>query len=236
MSERERWIIYPLLFFALGAGIRDKILQRVEVKEIFCESLRIIDHQDPDRALAELSFRRLENNDLTHQSKRLGQLRLFDSDERKICDMSSDMVVDRLIACKSLRIFDEEDPNKPLAELSFRKKNSRDPSQLADRVGHLRLVDSDGRDVCNLTNDVFVDRMVARQVLVVDPSRRPLVLVGTEAVPGVVSPTGDEAVSYQGVIYLNNRPLGTGIRLAPPATRKTSPSPSPPIPAPSSSP
>ena len=43
MSERERWIIYPLLFFALGAGIRDKILQRVEVKEIFCESLRIIE-------------------------------------------------------------------------------------------------------------------------------------------------------------------------------------------------
>ena len=25
MSERERWIVYPLLFFALGAALRDKL-------------------------------------------------------------------------------------------------------------------------------------------------------------------------------------------------------------------
>jgi len=160
MSERERWIIYPLLFFALGAGIRDKILQRVEVKEIYCESLKIIDKQDP---------------------------------------------------------------TKPLAELSFRRKDNRDPSQLADRVGHLRLIDSDGREVCDMTNDMFVDRLIARQMLVVDPSRRPLVLVGTEPVSGVVTQGGDQTVSYQGVIYLNNRPLGTGIRLAPPAARQPAP-------------
>lgn len=154
MSERERWIIYPLLFFALGAGVRDKILQRVEVKEIVCESLKVVDRQNP---------------------------------------------------------------SKPLAELGFRRKNDQEPSQLADRVGRLRLFNSDGREVCDMTNDVLVDRMVARQVLVVDPSRRPLVLVGTEPVPGGVTRTGDQTVSYQGVIYLNNRPLGTGIRLAPPA-------------------
>jgi len=153
MSERERWIIYPLLFFALGAGVRDKILQRVEVKEIVCESLKIVDRQDP---------------------------------------------------------------SKPLAELGFRRKNNQEPSQLADRVGRLRLFNSEGREICDVTNDVLVDRLVARQVLVVDPSRRPLVLVGTEPVPGVVTQVGGQTVSYQGVIYLNNRPLGTGIRLAPP--------------------
>ncbi len=154
MSERERWIIYPLLFFALGAGVRDKILQRVEVKEIVCESLKIVDRQDP---------------------------------------------------------------SKPLAELGFRRKNNQQPSQLADRMGRLRLFDSDGREVGDMTNDMMVDRVVARQVLVVDPSRRPLVLVGTEPVPGLVTQAGDQTVSYQGVIYLNNRPLGTGIRLAPPS-------------------
>jgi len=169
MSERERWIIYPLLFFALGAGIRDKILQRVEVKEIVCESLKIVDLHDP---------------------------------------------------------------MKPLAVLDFRRKDSKYPAQLADRVGQLRLVDSNGREVCEMTNDVILDRLVARQVLIVDPSRRPLVLVGTEPVAGAVSQVNGKPVSaYQGVIYLNNRPLGTGVRLAPPATRPQAPAAEPKEPA-----
>ena len=32
MSERERWIVYPLLLFALGAAIRDKLMQRVGIE------------------------------------------------------------------------------------------------------------------------------------------------------------------------------------------------------------
>lgn len=164
MSERERWIVYPLLFFALGASIRDKILQRVEAKEVYCESLRIVDQQDPGKLLAELGIRRAINND---------------------------------------------------------------PTQLADRVGRLRLIDSDGREVCEVAGDMIIDRMVARQLLVIDPNRRPLVLVGTEPVPGMAFEAADPAVSYQGVIYLNNRPLGTGIRLAPPAARPTVPAPGP---------
>jgi len=154
MSERERWIIYPLLFFALGAGVRDKVRQRIDVKEIVCESLKIVDRQDP---------------------------------------------------------------KKPLAELSFRRKNPQEPFQLADRVGHLQLFDSEGREICQLANDLVANRVITRRVLVVDPSRKPLVLVGTESVPGVAMQVGDQTVSHQGVIYLNNRPLGTGIRLAPPA-------------------
>jgi len=89
-------------------------------------------------------------------------------------------------------------------------------------VGQLRLIDSHGREVCGMTNDAILDRLVARQVLIVDPSRRPLVLVGTEPVPGTAMHVG-EVSAYQGVIYLNNRPLGTGIRLAPPATRPQAP-------------
>lgn len=160
MSERERWIVYPLLFFALGASVRDKLLQRVEAKEVFCESLKIIDQQDPTKLFAELGFRRENNND---------------------------------------------------------------PTRLADRVGQLRLIDSNGKEVCEINDNMLVQRLFARQVLVIDPNMRPLVLVGTEPVPGIVMGGGDPAVSYQGVIYLNNRPLGTGVRLAPPAVRKHSP-------------
>src|SRR5262245_35031150 len=39
MNERERWIVYPLLFFALGAALRDKFLQQVETKELRCQRL-----------------------------------------------------------------------------------------------------------------------------------------------------------------------------------------------------
>src|SRR5262245_29464955 len=39
MNERERWIVYPLLFFALGAALRDKFLQHVSTKELECQRL-----------------------------------------------------------------------------------------------------------------------------------------------------------------------------------------------------
>lgn len=159
MSERERWIVYPLIFFALGAAVRDKILGRVEAKEIICESVKIVDLQNPTNVLAVLGFQRAPAND---------------------------------------------------------------PTQLADRVGRLRLVDSEGHQVCDIKSDVYFPRVRTHLLQVSDPSGQPLVTVGTEAVlvPGMLNDGEDSTVSYQGVIYLNNKPLGTGVRLAPPATRK----------------
>lgn len=164
MSERERWIIYPLLFFALGASLRDKLLQRVEAKEIYCESLKIIDQQHPNRLLAELGFRR---------------------------------------------------------------SDSKDPTQLASSVGLLRLIDSDGREVCELNDNLTVQRLATRQLLVIDPHGVPMVNAMAEPVPGMEVGDTDSLISYRGVIYLNNRPLG--IRLAPPVA------PQPPVKAPDSS-
>ena len=39
MSERERWIVYPLLFLALGAALRDKIFNLTQSQTVVCESL-----------------------------------------------------------------------------------------------------------------------------------------------------------------------------------------------------
>src|SRR5215475_4341550 len=39
MSERERWIVYPLLFLALGAALRDKLFDQTISKRISCEEL-----------------------------------------------------------------------------------------------------------------------------------------------------------------------------------------------------
>lgn len=154
MSERERWIVYPLLMFALGAAVRDKLMQRVESKEIRCESLQIVDHQDPDRPLAQLTFKSAINND---------------------------------------------------------------PTQLADRVGALQLLDSDGNQVCNIATDVIVGRLVANQLLVVDPQRQVRVIAATETQPALAFDQAGGAVTYQGVIYLNNQRLG--VRLAAPVNQ-----------------
>ena len=45
MSERERWIVYPLLFLALGAALRDKLVDRTTTKSIVCQELLIVDEQ-----------------------------------------------------------------------------------------------------------------------------------------------------------------------------------------------
>ena len=45
MSDRERWIIYPLLFLALGAALRDKLTQAVEVDRIKCKQFVVVDRQ-----------------------------------------------------------------------------------------------------------------------------------------------------------------------------------------------
>ena len=170
MSERERWIVYPLIFFALGAALRDKILQRVEAKEIICESVKIVDLQNP---------------------------------------------------------------TIPLAVLGFQRAPSNDPTQLADRVGRLRLVDSEGYEVCDIKSDVYFHRLRTHLLQVSDPQGKPLVIIGTE--PVLVSDALNEGqklrVSSQGVIYLNNRSLGTGVRLPPPGSRKAAPN-SQPAPAP----
>ena len=39
MSERERWVVYPLLFLTLGIAMRDKMLKRVETDNVVAEQV-----------------------------------------------------------------------------------------------------------------------------------------------------------------------------------------------------
>jgi hypothetical protein len=46
MTERERWIVYPLLFLALGAALRDKLFDRTTseiIESIVCQELTVVD-------------------------------------------------------------------------------------------------------------------------------------------------------------------------------------------------
>ena len=41
MSTRERWIVYPLLFLALGAAVRDKMIAKIEIPPLVCDRLEV---------------------------------------------------------------------------------------------------------------------------------------------------------------------------------------------------
>jgi hypothetical protein len=45
MTERERWIVYPLLFLALGAALRDKFVDPTVRKSIVCQELTVVDDE-----------------------------------------------------------------------------------------------------------------------------------------------------------------------------------------------
>ncbi|TWT94784.1 hypothetical protein Pla108_36330 [Botrimarina colliarenosi] len=45
MTDRERWIVYPLLFLALGAALRDKLAKQTRAKQIVCEQLYLVDSE-----------------------------------------------------------------------------------------------------------------------------------------------------------------------------------------------
>lgn len=51
MNDRERWIVYPLLFLALGAALRDKLAKQTSAKQIVCEQLYLVDAEGRPRGV-----------------------------------------------------------------------------------------------------------------------------------------------------------------------------------------
>ena len=52
MSQRERWILYPLLFLALGTALRDKLVPArlrplsVDAALVRCERLEVVEREE----------------------------------------------------------------------------------------------------------------------------------------------------------------------------------------------
>ncbi len=85
MTERERWIVYPLLFLALGAALRDKLVDRTTTKSIVCQELLVVDEQPLGREpvlLARLGRADGDNGDTPPSGQLLlnGQLDILDRD------------------------------------------------------------------------------------------------------------------------------------------------------------
>jgi hypothetical protein len=60
MTERERWVVYPLLFLALGAALRDKFIDRTTAKSIKCQELLVVDEQPLGREILLARIGRVE--------------------------------------------------------------------------------------------------------------------------------------------------------------------------------
>ncbi|MEX0939214.1 MAG: hypothetical protein WDZ59_15235 [Pirellulales bacterium] len=56
MSDRERWIVYPLLFLALGLALRDKLTQVIQCETLICNRLQIEDRQGQPVLVAEAEY------------------------------------------------------------------------------------------------------------------------------------------------------------------------------------
>ena len=145
MSERERWIVYPLLFFALGAAIRDKLFRHVATKDIKCETL-VADEIICRKAG---QFNALLAGELTSQTgiscqhvvvhapdnpdlhlvelgaavtqpaaeRSLGVLVLRDNQGNKFCGVTNDQLYVKSVVCEDARVVANQRSTNPLIRL-----------------------------------------------------------------------------------------------------------------------
>jgi hypothetical protein len=137
MSERERWIVYPLLFFALGAALRDKFTQHVHTEElhaakIACEELVVLDSDDPHRSVAKLLSAPSQNS---AAGARYGVLALYDSEGKEFCGVTNSQ-----LTVNSIAITNPKNQAQPLALLTSAAQ--RDDANAY--FGSLLLKDSEG--------------------------------------------------------------------------------------------
>lgn len=201
MSERERWIVYPLLFFALGAAIRDKLFHQVMTGElraeemrteelradkILCHQLALVDPNNPGRELAQLvPIERTDIVDGKEKRYSYGALRLIDSEQDEFFGVTNDYLRTRQIQCDGMRaenyvissgvvIFDPLQPARQLANLGvFPKAPPGQPQPY--RYGGLTLHDSKDSEIFGVANDQLRIRYVQCEGLQVvapdDPSQ-----------------------------------------------------------------
>ena len=210
MNERERWIVYPLLFFALGAGLRDKFTQQVTTDRLFagkiaCEELVVYDSEKPDRPVAKLSSNPPQGN--AKNADRYGVFLLIDSEGKELCSVTNNQLLVSRIACNAVSILDPQNANRALALLT--SATSAKPDGTSRRIGSLLLTDNEGNEQFGLADDqLSMRQIVCEGVAVVNPEKRDQVLAALGSVSA--KPEGKEAKSERfGVLALNNEQFGS---------------------------
>jgi hypothetical protein len=204
MNERERWIVYPLLFFALGAALRDKFTHevrtdRLHAGQIACEELVVLDPEKPDRVVAKLTSNAPQRN--SPNADRYGVLALIDSEGKELCGVTNNQLQVNQIACQnvvsqSVTVVDPQNQTRPLAVLTSATATSAD--NRSQRLGSLLLTDSDGRELFGLADDQLKMRhIVCEGLTVVDPKDAKRALrfgfgAGDRKQPDIIQENSDE--------------------------------------------
>jgi hypothetical protein len=211
MSERERWIIYPLLFFALGAALRDKFTHEVRTDQVIagrvvCEELLVTDSEKPDRVVAKLTSNPPQRNQ--PDADRYGVFVLIDSEGKELCGVTNNQLQVNQIACRNVisqavTVVDPQNPTRALALLTAAE--AKQPDESTRRIGSLLLTDSEGQELFGLADDQLKMRqIICEGVTVIDPDnpQRTLAALGSLAAPGD-DPKGKP--QRFGVLALNNQ-------------------------------
>jgi hypothetical protein len=236
MTERERWIVYPLLFLALGASIRDKVLREVQTSdlradEIRCKSLVVLDKDNPRRVVARITS---ESPSGGAEQDRFGMLLLIDSQGKELCSVTNNNLVVRGVVCESVSVVDPARPDRALAQLGAASVN--DPNGQSRRLGRLLLTDSDGREMFGLADDFLQMRNVrCESVTISDPSQPQRVLAQLASATVQAKQPGAPAQRV-GVLALNNQQYVQVLGLPKPAVVPVKSAPPEPVAAPAPGP
>jgi len=99
MSDYERWTIYPLLLLTLGIVLKDKMLNSVDVQNVVCRNLAIVDAEGKE--MVRLGATPLQ----------AGGLEVFGASGAPIITLTADA------EGKSGRIMTKTDEGRPLVDL-----------------------------------------------------------------------------------------------------------------------
>ncbi|NIP87455.1 MAG: hypothetical protein GTO03_18650, partial [Planctomycetales bacterium] len=120
MTERERWIVYPLLLLGLGASLKDKLVSPsvLKAEKIECNSLQcrqqlaagqvaagqmvVVDPQRQPKILLRAIPARQGNTVL--KGKTQGQISLFDESNQLMCAVGQPIVCTQLVAVGPVEI------------------------------------------------------------------------------------------------------------------------------------
>jgi hypothetical protein len=207
MSERERWIVYPLLFFALGAALRDKFTHSVRTDDLYagrvwCEELNVVDSEKPDRIVAKLTSNQPQRG--RKSQDRFGVFVLIDSENREFCSVTNNQLFVRDLIGQTVSVVDPQNAAMPLAQL--RSTQARGADGKSKRLGTLVLTDSEGREQFGLRDDLLhMRQIVCEGVAVIDREKPGRILAGLGS--ELARAEGEDADRQRvGVLALNGQP------------------------------
>jgi hypothetical protein len=99
MNDRERWIIYPLLFLALGVALRDKIIKTTASQRVQSESLLVAN--SAGQPIAVFGHERFDNtmtrniDQVTVDVVRTNRIELVDAQGRFVSAIAPAIATDR---------------------------------------------------------------------------------------------------------------------------------------------